>query len=146
MIVKETKNADEIKSVLLHKDIFPCISSDDGCKSDTFEPPLTDQYKYIAGYVDGEIIALMVYDIRNDIEMCHIQVLPKHRKNYAIEFAEQALTFKSTLPLHAQIPSYYKNVLNFAKLNDFVVTGEDEEVYLKDGVEYPIFNLRYEGL
>jgi site-specific DNA-adenine methylase len=145
MMLKETKNIDDIKAILCHKDIYDCISSDYNSKAEDFEPPLDDIYRYVGGYVDGEIFALMVYHNVEDHELCHIQVLPEYRQEYATEYAKKALEFKSELPLFAQIPSCYKNVLRFAKLNDFNVLSEDKEIYLKNGVEYPIFNLRYEG-
>ena len=121
MIVKETTDINEIKSILCNEAIYDTIGSDSAPLVEDFEPPVNDEYLYVGGYVKGEIIALMVYHkYLNGLE-CHVQVLPKHRKEHAINFGEQSLLFKGTLPLYAEIPDLYKNVLDFALMNDFAL-------------------------
>lgn len=143
MIVKETKNLDEIKAVLCNAAIYDTITEDDNPCADEFEPPITDDYLYVGGYVEGEIIALMIYHKYLDGNKCHVQVLPEHRKEHAIRFGEQSLLFRGTLPLYAEIPDLYKNVLDFALLNNFKVINTKENDYIKNGEIYNVNVLRY---
>ncbi len=132
-----------LKSVLCHPEIYDTISSDECPSIEDFEPPITDDYSYIVGYVKGEAIGVMIYHSYRDGNECHVQVLPHHRKEHAIEFGEQALNFRGTLPLYAEIPDLYKNVLAFALLNDFKVIEVKENNYIKNGKTYNVNVLRY---
>jgi len=141
--IKEIDDIDDIKAVLCHEAIYGTISGD-GCPSvEDFEPPVNDDYLYVGGYVKGEIAALMVYHKYLDGVECHVQVLPEFRRKYAKEFGEQSLMFRGNRPLYAEIPELYQNVLEFAKLNGFEVIGFKDDLYIKNGVEYPINILRY---
>ncbi len=136
MILKECFNVDDIKEVLCHPEIYDTISSDECPKLEDFEPPMTDEYSYIVGYVKGEPIGVMIYHkYRNGLE-CHVQVLPKYRKEYAKQFGEQVLNFRGHSPLYAEIPDLYKNVLEFAKSNGFMVIDEKKDDYIKRGKSY----------
>ena len=143
MIVKKTTNADDIKAVLCQGAIYECITDDECPPAEEFEPPTDQDYLYVGGYVNGEIIAIMVYHEYMDGNECHIQVLPEHRKQYAKDFAEQALLFRGTLPLYAEIPDLYKNVLNFACSFGFEVISKRDNDYVKNGVYYNMNILRY---
>ncbi len=133
MIVKETTNIDDIKAVLCHPAIYGCISSDDSPDSSEFEPPITDEYLYVGGYVNGEIVSIMVYhDFRDGTEL-HIQVLPEHRSRYALEFGERALLFRGNKPLYAVIPDTYNNVLEYAKSFGFDVIERNKSKQTKNG-------------
>jgi hypothetical protein len=143
MIVKPTTNIDEIKAVLCHPAIYDTISGDDAPLIDEFEPPVTDEYLYIGGYVNDKIIGVMVYHKYLDGNECHVQVLPEYRKEHAIKFGEQSLSFRGTLPLYAEIPDLYKNVLAFALLNNFKVIDVRENEYIKNGETYNVNVLEY---
>jgi len=143
VIVKETNNADDIKAILCQGAIYECITDDECPPVDEFEPPTDQNYTYIAGYVNGEIIAIMVYHKYLDGNECHIQVLPEFRKKHAREFAEQALMFRGTLPLYAEVPDLYKNVLNFALAHNFEVIDTKENDYIKNGKPYNTNVLRF---
>lgn len=143
MIVKITDNASDIKAILCQGAIYECITDDECPPADEFEPPTDQQYTYVAGYINNEIFAVMVYHRYLDGNECHIQVLPEYRKEYARDFAEQALTYKGTLPLYAEIPSLYKNVLNFALANNFEVIDTRKDDYIKNGEIYNMNVLRY---
>lgn len=143
MIVKEIDNVEDIKAILCQGAIYECITDDECPHVDNFEPPTDQEYLYVGGYVDGEIIAVMVYHAYMDGNECHIQVLPEHRRMHAREFAEQALLFKGTLPLYAEIPDLYKNVLNFALDNNFEIIDTKENDYVKNGKTYNLNILRY---
>ena len=133
MIVKETKDIEEIKAVLCHPEIYDCISDDTCPHSDDFEPPL-ESNEYIAGYHKDEIFAVMVYHYKGDKYYTHIQVLPSHRKERAIDFARMALAFglSKNVPIYAEIPDIYPNVLKFAKSFGFKVVDIKENQHLKN--------------
>ena len=145
MIVKETTNIDDIKAILCNAAIYDTISSDKSPSVEDFEPPVNDGYLYVGGYAKGEVIALMVYHKYLDGLECHVQVLPEHRKEHAINFGEQSLLFKGTLPLYAEIPSLYKNVLDYALMNNFEVIDVRESDYIKRGKTYNVNVLKYKG-
>jgi len=143
MILKETTNIDDIKAVLCNPAIYDTISDDNSPLIDEFEPPL-ENYLYVGGYVNGEIIALMVYHKYLDGNKCHVQVLPEFRKEYALEFGEQSLLFRGTLPLYAVIPDLYKNVLEFAFNFGFKVIDTKVDSYVKNNKSYNDNILRFE--
>ena len=138
MITTETKKPDDIHAVLKHPVIYDSISCDKTPCSEHFTAPISDDYRYIVGKLDNEVIALMVYHTYKDGEVCHIQVLPEYREKHAKEFAEQALTFKSTQNLYAEIPDNYANVLAFAKSFGFIVIDKVDQDYTKNGVKHLI--------
>ena len=145
LIVKETTNISDIKAVLCHPEIYDTISSDSCPRVEDFEPPITDEYSYIVGYVKGSPIGVMIYHKYKDGKICHVQVLPKYRKEYAIKFGEQSLEFRGTLPLYAEIPELYKNVLDFALLNGFSVINKIDDGYIKNGVKHLVNVLKFRG-
>jgi len=121
MILKESFNAEDIKDILCHPEIYDSITDDNCQKLEDFEPPITDEYRYVVGYVKGAPIGVMVYHKYKDGNECHVQVLPEYRKEYAKQFGQQSLEFRGTVPLYAEIPSLHDNVLKFALLNNFEV-------------------------
>jgi hypothetical protein len=144
MIVKQTTNLADIKAVLCNPAIYDTIIDDNSPLIEDFEPPITDEYLYVGGYVKGEIAALMVYHKYLDGNECHVQVLPEFRKKYAKEFGEQSLQFKGTRPLYAVIPDLYQNVLDFAKCFGFKVIDKKLNSYVKNGKSYDDNILRFE--
>ena len=138
MIIEECHNIDDIKAVLCHPEVYDTIASDECPKLEDFEPPMTDKYMYIVGYVKGSPIGVMIYHRYRDGNKCHVQVLPEYRKEYAIKFGQQSLTFRGTVPLYAEIPDLYKNVLDFALLNNFKVIDVKKDDYIKNGETYNV--------
>jgi len=143
LIVKETTNREDIEAVLCNPAIYDTITDDNSPLIEDFEPPITDEYLYVGGYVKGEIAALMVYHKYLDGNKCHVQVLSRYRKEYAINFGEQSLLFRGNSPLYAEIPDLYKNVLAFALLNNFKVIDVKENDYIKNGKTYNVNVLEY---
>jgi len=143
LIVKPISNLQHIKSVLCNSAIYDTITDDNSPNIEDFEPPINDKYLYVGGYVNGEIIGLMVYHEYLDGNECHVQVLPEHRKEHAKEFGEQSLKFRGTQPLYAEIPDLYKNVLDFALLNNFKVIKRIDAGFIKNGEHYTVNVLRY---
>ena len=139
----EIKNIEEIKKVLCRPVIYDCISDDNCPSSDQFDPPIVAQY--IAGYVDSDIIGIMIYHKVTGGLKCHIQVLPEYRKKYAREFARMALNREAKNVIYSEIPVCYPNVISFAKEFGFTETGSIENNHLKDGVNYDVIKLRKEN-
>ena len=144
MIIKETTDIDDIKAVLCNSVIYDTITDDKCPLVEDFEPPINDEYLYVGGYIKGEIAALMVYHKYLDGNECHVQVLPEYRKEHAINFGEQSLLFRGTLPLYAEIPCLYKNVLAFALKNNFKVIDIKKNDYIKHGVTYHVNVLEFQ--
>lgn len=138
MKVIETKDLEDIKKVLCHPEIYRCISDDYCPESSEFEPPLSA--RYIAGYVDGDIIGLMIYHNMKEGLKCHIQVLPEYRKEYAREFAEMVLV--KDVDVYSEIPACYPNVIRFAKSFGFKEIGTIKDSHLKNGVNYDVIKFR----
>ena len=143
MIVKQTTDRAEIRAILCHPVIYDTIDEDGGLKVEDFEPPIDKDNTYIGGYVNSKIIAIMAYDKYLDGLECHVQVLPDFRKEYAIKFGEQSLKFRGTRPLYAEIPTLYKNVLDFALINNFEIIDTIKSDFVKNGKTYDINVLRY---
>ena len=143
MIVCPTKDRNEIDAILKHPVIYNTITDDNCGKAEDCEIPINNDYQYIGGYVNGKIIAIMVYHKYKDGNKCHVQVLPDYRKEHALQFGEQSLMFKGTQPLYAEIPSLYKNVLDFAFGFGFEVIETKKQDYCKDGKLYDLKILRF---
>jgi len=144
LIVKRTTNIAEIKAVLCHPAIYDTIGEDGCSKVEDYEPPFDDGNIYYGGYVNSKIVAIMNYHNYLDGSECHFQVLPEFRKEYAIKFGEQSLKFRGTRPLYAEIPTLYKNVLDFALINNFKIIDTIKNDYIKNGKTYDINVLRYD--
>jgi hypothetical protein len=142
MIVKETTNQEQIRTILCNTLIYDTIASDDCPGVNDFDIPF-DGHRYVGGFVNGEIIALMVYHTYKDGNKCHVQVLPEHRKEYAQKFGEQSLMFRGTQPLYAEIASLYQNVLDFALTFGFEVLDKNIADYKKNGQLYDTYILRF---
>ena len=145
MIVKKTTNIDDIKAILCNAAIYGCISNDSSPIASDFEPPITEDYLYIGGYIDGKIFSIMVYHGLNDGEELHIQVLPEFRKEHAKYFAEKALKFRNGSPLYATIPDLYPNVISFAESFGFKVINTIAREETKNGAKFIDNVLKYMG-
>ena len=145
MIIKRTWDIDDIRSVLCHPEIYPCIAGDGCPEAKDFILPLQGN-EYYGGYVNDEIISVMIYHASKDRQYCHIQVLPKYRKEYAREFAKGTLNEQlKNGPIFAEIPECYPNVLRFALGVGFEVIETTDEPYIRDGKSCEIKVLRCEN-
>lgn len=144
MICKETTSIEDIEAVLCHPEIYPTITDDNSPPVEDYEPPITDHYRYIGGYVENEIVALMIYHRHQDGCKCHIQVIPTHRAKQADKFMVMALGFRLCDPLYGEVPELYQNVINFAESHGFTVIGETGETFFKGGKSYTTKLLRYD--
>lgn len=112
MIIKQTFNAEEIKDVLCHPEIFPEIKGDYDIKPEDFDPPLEDTV-YFVGY-EEELIGVCCYHGFKDGLKIHPNVLPKYRLKYGRGFVSLCVSMIEC-PLYAEIPNHRKRLLNLAK-------------------------------
>ena len=122
--------------MLFHPEIFDTISDDNSPGAEDFELP--DDCQYIGGFCEGEIFAVMIYDTFRDGVKLHIQVLPEYREQFAQEFGRLGLDIGKAkrVPIYADIPSNYPNVLKFAQSFGFKVIETMENSSVKNGKSY----------
>ncbi len=130
MIIKEITDLNEIKKVLYHPD----IRDDIGCEfmpEEEFHP--VGDIQWIAGYINNEIIGLMVYNLYDGKVYCHIQMMPEYRKRYTIKFMRMALNIGKVknASIYAEIPKDKRGMIAFAKAFDFkIINRELNDIFL----------------
>lgn len=129
----------EIDSVLKHPEIWDRITSDKSPQSDEWE--ISRHGIYLGGYVDGNIVAIMIFHELDDRSgQCHIHTLPEGRKQFAFEFAQGALDWYWTYfdhdRLFAEVPTLYPDVIGFAKKFGFREVGLKPESFNKSAMLY----------
>ena len=128
MIVRETTNLSEIKKIMLDPEIYGRV------KVDNLEANITlDDALYIGGYVNGEIMAIMVYYKGINETTCHVQVLKSHRAALAVKFGRMALELRCDDILYTTIPSRYPDVIRFCKYFGFKSVGKMKNKSIKNG-------------
>lgn len=78
---------------------------------------------YVGGYLDGEIVSLMMYYIRNKYTTCHVHVLKSHRARLAVKFGRESLLMRPCNALYTNIPSNFPDVIKFAEHFGFKYIG-----------------------
>jgi len=144
MLIRETKSAEEIKTVLCHPEIYDRISDDYSITVEEFEPPMDAEY--IAGYVGNDIIGLMIYHINDGKLECHFQVLPEFRQ-YSKEFARMALEIgkAKNASIYAEIPDCYPEVIKFTTNFGFNIVGNIVDGHQKNGQSCDVKILRFDN-
>ena len=118
--LRRSYNSEEIREIFLTPGIWECISNPFGECPETL--PVNEEV-YLVGEVDKSVIGLFVID--EDGQTCHIQVIPEHRRKWAIIFGKKCLqwcTDNQINKLRALIPFEYPNVMEFALRCGFQVT------------------------
>jgi len=78
---------------------------------------------YIGGYLKDEIIAVMVYYVREKYTTCHVHVLKAHRARLAVKFGRVSLLLRPCDALYTNIPPEYTDVIKFAEYFGFKYIG-----------------------
>ena len=143
MIIKQIAPP-EAKLVLCHPEIYETISDDNSPPASEFNPP--DNCEYIGGFVDGDLIGVMIYHTYKESIKCHVQVLPTHRADHAREFGTKALGLKRGLTIYADIPEIYPNVLKFAQSFGFKIIDTLIKSGVKNGKSFNSKLLILEGI
>jgi hypothetical protein len=139
MIIRRTYDRNEINSVLSDPDIKKRITSDNTPDS---EIPITDEYCYLLGEAEGEIIGLTIlHPFRDGLE-AHYQVLPQYRKRYAMQFAQETLNIIPPSNIYGVVPTYHQNIIEFDKKLGLEHVDTLKGGYIKDGKEYDYFIMR----
>lgn len=125
MIIKPTKNQDEIKKILFDDSIYPDISGNVKLDFDGTEFP-TDGLLYLGGYQDDEIFAVACFHEFMDGLKFHPNVLPSHRYKYGRDFVKKS-AFMLKCPIYVEIPKNRKSLINLA-----IKIGFDSLVNNKD--------------
>ncbi len=134
--VERTLDADLIKSVMLHPDIFKTVA-EDGQEPGDFKINV-DSEAWVSMSVNDELIGLYVFHPHNSVTLeIHAHILPKFRKEHAIESGKMALTWflenGNYQKLIAQVPVMYENVKNFCLINGFKIEGVNRMSHMKNG-------------
>ena len=118
MIIKETKDIEEIEKILFDPEIYERI------KVSKEKPGLPmENMRYIGGYLKGEIFGVLVYYKRKNYTTCHIQVLKAHRAASAVKFGRMALKLSKTKVLFTNVPRRFPDVIRFVKYFKFKQVG-----------------------
>lgn len=142
MLVKNISYKDA-KKILGHPEIYDVITNDNAPPIEDYEPPKDCQY--IGGFVKDDLIAVMVYHQFRESIKCHVQVLPTHRADHAMEFGKLALSLKDGLTIYADIPRIYPNVLKFAELFGFKIIDIIADSGIKNGESFDSYLLRLDN-
>ncbi len=132
MIVKETKNMDEIKSIIFHPTIHPHIEDDDNKVVDL----PTEGAKYIGCYVDDKIVGVGMFHKVEGVTVCHMHLLKEHRKTIGIEFGMEALKLSPDDILYTNIDETFPNIMKYVEALGFRLFKVVEKCIKKDGLLY----------
>ena len=114
MIVKEIFDLKEVEKIMFDPEIY------DRIKISEDKPKLpTENVRYIGGFLQGELIGVIVYYRRKRYTTCHIQVLKAHRAALAVKFGRMALKLSETNVLFTNIPKRFPDVIRFVKFFKF---------------------------
>lgn len=133
-MVKKVENFDDVITILSDDEISYRI----GSRGMDFSLLPSENSVYIGGYLDGEIIALMVYYIRDKYTTCHVHVLKAHRARLAVKFGRESLKLRPCDVLYTNIPPKFSDVIKFAEHFGFKYIGKinGESLY---GVNYGVY-------
>lgn len=124
MIIKETVDLTEIKSILFHDDIFDLARDDIEVSKKEFEPPISANVMYVGGYCDDEIFGLSCFHIFRDGLKFHPNVLKKFRLQYGRDFIKRSVDMIKCR-LYIEIPNDRRDLFNFAKKLGFKIIDEN---------------------
>lgn len=141
MYIKQTTDIKEIESVLFDDTIWDAIT-DDHAKSKSEVNLLDVCHKYVGGYTEeGCIFAVMCYHYINKELFCHIQVLPKFRRKYALKFANLVLEGEKEV-LYTKVPYNHRHMVNFTRRFGFKVIDYYDDGSIKNKINYKTFKLK----
>jgi len=143
--VQLSRNAPLIKEILTSPEIYAVISDDAAPDPKKFKPDVHKSIHIIV-YDDKTPIGLVIYTKKTSIEyLCHYQILPGHRGEDAFIGAQKCIEWlwKNTpaLKLTAEVPTKYKNVLDFGFKLGFVKEGINKFSYRSDNKIYDKIHL-----
>lgn len=138
IIAERTRDANVVRSVIAHPDIWKTIS-EDGHNIDEYEPNVDESECWLMMTFEGELIGLYNYHAHNSATVeVHAHVLPGHRKQHSKETGIAALkwlyeNFPGYNKVIANVPVVYENVKSFTCGCGFQVEGLNRQSYVKNG-------------
>ena len=111
MIIRETRNQNEIKDILFHPEIYPIISGGKVLDKGAAILPMKDII-YLAGY-EEKIFAVGCFHPFMDGMKYHPNILPDYKREYARDFVQSTLNMVKS-PLYIEIPKDRKDLYNFS--------------------------------
>ena len=132
-MIFKTPTEEEIKKILLDKDIYPVISEDGN--SEDFQLP---EAEYIGAF-DPELIGVSIFHQWRGVTKFHPMLLKKHRSK-SMEFFRRSLDGKNDV--YASVPECYPRVIRFAEHFGFKKVGLLPGDFLKNGVRYDMHIMR----
>ena len=131
MIIRETRNQNEIKDILFHPDIYPIISGGHKLDKGATILPMKDII-YLAGY-EERIFAVSCFHPFMDGMKYHPNILPEYKREYARGFVQSTLNMVKS-PLYIEIPQNRKDLYNFsAKMGfkDFKHNAKTDRILMR---------------
>jgi hypothetical protein len=84
----------------------------------------TENCIYIGGYLKGEIIALMVYYVREKYTTCHPYILKRYRGKFGVSFVRESFKMRPRDILYTNISQGFPKVVKFAEYFGFKYFGQ----------------------
>ena len=140
VIVKETKNMEEVKSIIFHPSILPNLEDDDNKVTGL---PVKDS-KYIGCYVDDKIIGVGMYHKVDGNTVAHMHLLKEYRKELGLEFGKKALKLSPSDVIYTNVDETFPNIMKYVELLGFKLFEIVKQCVKKDGLLYDssIYRLR----
>jgi hypothetical protein len=132
MMVKETKNMDEIKSIIFHPTIHPHIEDDDNKVVDL---PVKDS-KYIGCYIDDKIVGVGMFHKVEGLTVCHMHLLKEYRKTIGLEFGLEAIKLRPDDVLYTNVDETFPNIMRYVEALGFKLIDTVKKCVKKDGLFY----------
>ena len=133
MIIERTNDMALVKSILTTDGIWEMIGGKGLEKKDLIPDK---NWLHAVGIVDGDVVGMViVHDTPEGDKKCHVQIIPKHRKEHSKEFGVKGMRWiwenTDIQRMVATIPIDYPNVRDYAEKQGFVVYETKPE---KDGI------------
>lgn len=124
-----------VKRILSTEGIWENVG---GHRRDKDEYQPDESWLYVIGLVDGEAVGLVMIHDTDGHKQCHVQVIPKHRKEHSKEFGVKGMQWiwdnTKIDRLVASIASIFPNVRKYAEMQGFKVIRTLEKAYEKNGI------------
>ena len=132
MIVKETKDMSEIKSIIFHPTIHPHIEDDDNKVVDL---PVKDS-KYIGCYIGNNIVGVGMFHKIEGVTVCHMHLLKEYRKSIGLEFGLKAIKLRPADILYTNVDETFPNIMKYVEALGFKLIDTVKQCIKKDGLLY----------
>ncbi len=135
---ERTEDANLIRSIVTHPEIYKHVSDDGSPAPEDFEPPVNKAVLHVLVFDDEELRGLFTFVQQNFIELeVHTTLLPVARGPFAREASRGVIrwVWENTcyMRIITHVPAYNRLALAFAKRAGLIGFGVDQKSYLKNG-------------